>query len=510
MTSAHPAHVVGPPGSGAVAGGSREVVAAAMATLGAGGSAVDAALSGAFAAAMAEPALASLGGGGFLLSAAADAGPEVLDFFVDVPGIGSGPRAVRLETVVVDFARTGSAASSSQQVFHGGWGAVAVPGCLSGYLAAHQRGGRLPLAQVVAPAIALARTGVELSAGQRTFLHLVADLLDLTADSRRLFAQAQATGHYANARYAALLSDIGAGRVTGLPDHEFGDALLAASMAGGGALTRADLAAYRPVLRTPLDLVRADARIWTNPPPSVGGSIVVDALARLSGSGGRAGRADWALVAAALADATMAQRGAGQVPTGTTHVSVVDGDGGFAAITASNGSGSGTVVPEWGVPLNNMLGEEDLRPADGSALPPGRRMGSMMAPTLLELPDGSRTVLGTGGSERIRSALLAVLVRMVDEGRSLAEAVAAPRVHVTGTGPVHVEPGLPADDLASLSGLSARRGWAGVEPWPAPNLFFGGVHAVRRGADGSVEAVGDARRTGSVGVVRPDGSAAMA
>jgi gamma-glutamyltranspeptidase/glutathione hydrolase len=87
-------------------------------------------------------------------------------------------------------------------------------------------------------------------------------------------------------------------------------------------------------------------------------------------------------VARALADATLAQRGPGQVPTGTTHVSVVDAAGGFAAITTSNGSGSGTVVPGWGVALNNMLGEEDLRPADGSALPPGTRMGSMMAPTL--------------------------------------------------------------------------------------------------------------------------------
>ncbi len=499
------ARVEGPPGTAGAAGGSQEVVAAAMWTLQAGGSAVDAAIAAAFAAVMSEPALASLGGGGFLLSARADAEPEVLDFFVNVPGIGGGPVATHMETVVVDFARTGSAAASSEQVFHGGWGTVAVPGCLSGYLEAHGRGGRLPLAQVVAPAIALARRGVQLSAGQRTFMHLVGDLLDLTPESARVFDEAVRTGQYVNHRYADLLEAIGAGHILGLADHDVGDALLEGSHTGGGLLTSSDLEAYRALGRDPLVIERSGARVWTNPPPSVGGAIVTGALARLPEfSGGTPVR--WAEVAEALADATQAQRGPGQVPTGTTHVSVVDADGGFVALTTSNGSGSGTVVPRWGVALNNMLGEEDLRPADGSALPPGARMGSMMAPTLVELADGSRTVLGTGGSERIRSALLDVLVRLIDEGRPLAAAVDAPRIHLTGTGPVHLEPGLADRDLVELAELARRRGWPGLEPWPQRNLFFGGVHAVRRAPDGAVEAVGDARRTGSVGVVLPDGS----
>lgn len=480
-------------------------MAAATTTLRAGGSAVDAALAAAFAAVMSEPALASLGGGGFLLSAAPGGAPELLDFFVDVPGIGGGPVVPHVETVVVDFARTGSAAASSQQVFHGGWGTVAVPGCLSGYLEAHARGGRLDLARVVAPAIAYARGGVQLSAGQRTFMHLVGDLLDLTAESALVFDEAVRTGRYVNERYADLLEAIGTGHVRGLADHDIGDALLSGSRAGGGVLTRADLVAYRARQRDPLSIERAGARVWTNPPPSIGGSIVTRALARLPDVAGREG-VRWDEVAEALADATLAQRGPGQVPTGTTHVSVVDAEGGFAAITTSNGSGSGTVVPGWGVALNNMLGEEDLRPADGSTLPPGSRMGSMMAPTLVELADGSRTALGTGGSERIRSALLGVLLRLIDEDRSLAEAIDAPRVHLTGTGPVHLEPGLADRDLVDLDALARRRDWPGLEPWPQRNLFFGGVHAVRLAVDGTVEAVGDARRTGSVGIVLPDGS----
>ena len=295
--------------------------------------------------------------------------------------------------------------------------------------------------------------------------------------------------------------------MTGLADHAFGDDLLAAAAAGGGLLTAADVAAYRVRPRAPLDVAHRGSRVWTNPPPSVGGSIVAGALARLSQ---RAAAPGWPEVADALARSTAAQRGPGQVPTGTTHVSVVDGRGGLAAITTSNGSGSGTVVPGWGVALNNMLGEEDLQPADGSRLPAGTRMGSMMAPTLVALPDGSRVVLGTGGSERIRSALLAVIVRLVDEGRSLADAVAAPRLHLNSSGPVHVEPGFAESDLLALRALAADRGWPGVEQWPARNLFFGGVHAVRRAGDGTVEAVGDGRRTGSVGLVLPDGTVQVA
>lgn len=499
-----PVAVTGPPGSAAVAAGSTDAVAAAVQMLAAGGSAVDAALAAVLSAAVSEPALTSLGGGGFLLHAAAGEPPEVLDFFVDVPGLGGGDVIPQVETVVVDFARAGPAASASQQVFHGGWGTVGVPGCFAGYLEAHRRWGRLPLADVVAPAAALARSGAVLSGIQLRFLRLVGELLALTDDSRELFGAAERTGRFVNPDYANLLQALGDGSVTGPADPAFAAPLLSAARAGGGLLTAVDIAGYRPVQRDPLTLEHRGARAWTNPLPSVGGSIVFDALAHLAQRPGHGG-VRWAAVVDALAIATRRHRGPGQVPTGTTHISVIAADGGVAALTTSNGSGSGTLVPGWGVPLNNMLGEEDLHGGDPSVLEPGRRMGSMMAPTLVEWADGSRVVLGTGGSERIRSALLGVLVRLLDDGSGLAPAVAAPRVHATGSGPVHFEPGFATADLADLDRLVRDRGWPGLEPWPDTNVFFGGVHAVRRAADGSVEAVGDARRSGAAAVVRPDG-----
>jgi gamma-glutamyltranspeptidase/glutathione hydrolase len=492
--------VTGPPGSSAVAAGSAEAVAAAVVALRAGGSAVDAALAAAFASAVSEPVLSSLGGGGFLLHAPAGGDPELLDFFVVVPGRGGSSRRPHVETVAVDFAKAGPAASASTQVFNGGWGTVAVPGCLDGYLDAHRRWGRLPLADVVAPAADLARKGVRLSRVQRAFLAIVSELMLLTPESRDLFTRTESDGWYVNPAYADLLDELAAGRVVRQADAAYAGPLLEAALDRGGLLTADDLGGYAPELRVPLSASRRDVTVATNPAPSAGGPIVLDALVRL---GDNDGAVDWATLAAAQADAVEAHRRRGTVPTGTTHITVVDAEGSFAALTTSNGSQSGAVVPTWGVTLNNMLGEEDLQP--GEPLPPGARMGSMMAPTLLTWSDGRRAALGTGGSERIRSAILCVLARMIDAQDDVASAVAAPRVHVSGDGTVHVEPGMAPADLLALGGLVARRRWPAIDPWPTTNIYFGGVHAVNRDADGTVTAVGDARRGGAAAVVLPDG-----
>ena len=107
---------------------------------------------------------------------------HVLDFFVDAPGHGlpAGELAPHFSPVTIDF-------SGALQVFHAGYGSVAVPGVLSGYLAAHRALGRLPLSAIVGPASALARAGAELSATQATVLSLLRDILSLTPDAAELF-----------------------------------------------------------------------------------------------------------------------------------------------------------------------------------------------------------------------------------------------------------------------------------------------------------------------------------
>ena len=477
----------------AVAAGNRDTAAAAAAVLRAGGNAVDAAVAAGFASAVTEPGLSSLGGGGFLLSAPADGPERLLDFFVDAPGRGrpADRRVPSFLPVTVRF-------PGADQVFSAGWGSVAVPGCLDGYLHAVRTLGRLPLAQVVAPAAALARGGTVLDRTQGSLLSLLEQILLLTAEGRAVFAPSgrllRAGERMSNPALADVLDDIADGTVTGF--GAFAEPLEAAADRARGVLTAQDLAAYAVVERSPLRTTYRGSQVVTNPPPSFGGGLVLAALAELSLDapldGGPA-----AVVRLADALVRMSERHVAgpSAVRGTTHVSVVDGDGGLAAMTISNGSCSGVFAPGTGIQLNNVMGEADLHPAGSTATAPGVRIGSMMAPTVLSAEDGTRTALGSGGSERIRSALLCAVTALVDRGASLADAVAAPRLHWDRSR-LQVEPGLPPDVLAALA---AGRP---VHEWSARDLYFGGVHAVSRRPDGSVDAAGDARRAGAVEVVR--------
>ena len=140
---------------------------------------------------------------------------------------------------------------------------------------------------------------------------------------------------------------------------------------------------------------------------------------------------------------------AGDLLGSTTHISVLDGDGMCASVTCSNGSGSGVLVPGTGVILNNMLGEEDLNPLGFHAIAPGRRVPSMMAPTVV-LRDGEIELgLGSAGSNRIRSAILQTIVRVVEQGMGADEAVRAPRLHFEQD-LVQAEPGIDEEALARI------------------------------------------------------------
>lgn len=489
----------GPPGSAAIAAGSVATAHAGATALRAGGNAVDGVLAAAFAAAVSEPGLSSLGGGGFCLLRLPNGQVRVWDFFVNAPGIGRPEgEPVVMDSVTVHFAQT-------TQVFHAGWGSVAVPGSFAGYLALHETHGRLPLAEVVQPAIALADDGTPVEPVTALDFTLVGAALGLTQQGRDLIFTAgepKTVGEtLTNPAYARLLRALVDGEVSGPSDPQYFGPLAAAMADNGGALTIEDAIRYSVEQRAPLRLKRGDQQIVTNPPPSYGGSIVIRALSQCGVSD------PWPDFVRALSRATEAQRradlsdpDASQVPTGTTHVSVIDADGMVAALTMSIGTGSGIVTPGWGVLLNNMAGEEDLNPEGLHALAPGTRMGSMMAPTLIEAPNGTVTVLGTGGSERIRSTTTCLVRRLVDDGASLSEAINAPRVHPAPDGLLHMEQGHEA--AATLAGQ------ADVQIWDEPDFFFGGVHAVRRFSDGTVEAVGDGRRGGHAVVVDVSGEPA--
>ncbi len=480
----------------AIAAGSAAAVAAGAEVLRAGGNAVDAAIASALAAGISEPGLASLGGGGFLISREPGADTNVLDFFVDAPGLGrQAATDPVMEAISIQF-------SGAVQVFHAGPASTAVPGALDGLVAAHERAGRLGFTDVVAPAARLARAGTPAEPMQAYILRLLSAIFTARPACRQVYAPAGRTPEagelLSNPALAEVLDLMGRGavrRIADLPSL----AQLARDDTAGLAITELDVQRYRPRWRAALQVAHHGATITTNPAPSFGGPILLEAT-RLLNEAGRAGEdpQGMARVVRALHGATdREKRLRQQAPAavrGTTHVSVVDGEGGVAALTQSNGSCSGVVVPETGIHLNNVMGEEDLHPHGLHQAPAGERIGSMMAPSLLDLPDGTVVAFGSGGSERIRSALVHIVVGLVDRGLTLAEAVHAPRLH-WDAGTVQAEPPLSAEAEAVLVQLGP------VTRWTSPDVYFGGTHVAARHPDGRVEAVGDPRRGGSSMVV---------
>ncbi len=483
----------------AVAAGSRGAADAAAEVLRQGGNAVDAAIAAACASTVCEPGLASLGGGGFLSVRTPSGDQTVHDFFVDAPGHGRDPHLPppRLDTVVINF-------GGADQTFHAGLGSLAVPGTLDGLLRAHARHGRLPIADVVAPAARLAADGWTVDPVQAGVIVLLTDILRLSPACWALCSQdgsaAPVGAVLRNADLADTLAAIGAGHIQRFADLPGLPALLAQVASAGGALTADDLAIYTPYEREPLRAEHRGAVLWTNPVPSFGGPILAEAT-RLLGEKGPvqadahgARRLVTALLGATESEKQRRLAGTPAAVRGTTHVSVVDADGGIASLTQSNGSCSGIVVPGTGVQVNNVMGEEDLHPAGLHTSPPGTRIGSMMAPSILDLPDGRVVALGSGGSERIRSAMLAVIVGLVDRGDHAPGAVESPRLHWDGAA-VQAEPPQPPDVVDALRALGP------VNVWDARNLYFGGAHVAVRYPDGRVEAHGDSRRGGVARII---------
>ena len=472
-----------------VATGHPDVTAAARDVLLAGGNAFDAAVSAGFASTVAEPTLSSLGGGGFLLAHRPAGRDVVFDFFVDTPGRGRGPASEpHFEPVGVRF-------PGADQEFHVGLGAAAVPGCLAGLLRVHEALGRMPLGAVVAPAIALARNGLTVSPFQGYVMDLLRPILTLSRDIRALFAPGgrplKAGDRFENRALADFLD--------ALP--ESADAFYRGSIAtaleqqmddADGLLTRADLEAYRVIERRPLAVEFRGRRLLTNPAPSVGGRMIARGLAwleeaRLGTFGSPHHVRTLAEAFSKLEQLRVDPDGLPEFPRGTTHISVMDAAGNAASLSLSNGEGCGYLVPGTGVVLNNMLGEDDLHPGGFHRDPPGIRIGSMMAPTLVLDDDRPVLALGSGGSKRIRTAIVQALVNVLAFDMPLESAIHAPRMHLDTR--LEVEPGFSDAALADVHRYDPN-------VWSERSLYFGGVHAVAS----PDAAVGDARRGGDAWV----------
>jgi len=500
--------------TGVVAAGHPVTAEAGAQVLREGGNAVDAAVCAALASFAAESPLTGFGAGGFMM---VHRGEEtvLLDFFVAAPGADGVERGTELAPVPVHFD------AETVQTFYVGPASCGVPGTAAGLEQALRRFGTVPLDRLVGPAVRLAREGAPVNAEQAYILDILEPIHARLEGTRELYAPAGRTLREGDLfRFGELAEALERFAAEGSEAFYRGEIAAALSrfvVEHGGTLGPADLARYEAIERRPIRAAFRGAEVLTNPPPSSGGILIAYCLGLLERLGERSGPDQ--LVAAmgaaneargeAFAEALYGEGleesllepgaldlAAGDLLGSTTHISVLDGDGMCASVTCSNGSGSGVLVPGTGVILNNMLGEEDLNPLGFHAIAPGRRVPSMMAPTVV-LRDGQIVLgLGSAGSNRIRSAILQTIVRAVEQGMAAEEAVRAPRLHYEG-GVVQAEPGIDEEALVRIEARGVP-----VLRRPAINLFFGGVQAVARDpATGALGGGGDPRRGGAVATV---------
>ncbi|MGO9488119.1 MAG: gamma-glutamyltransferase family protein [Solirubrobacteraceae bacterium] len=480
---------------GVVAAGHPLTAEAGAEVLREGGNAVDAALAAMLVSFVTEGLLTGLGAGGHMLVAGPSVAPTLLDFFVQAPTRRDDGTEAELRAVDVSF-------GDAVQVFHVGPASCGVYGTPAGVCEAAARWGRVPLSRLVEPAARMAREGVPLNAAQAYVAEILADLLTSTPECAALWAPGgrvlREGEELRNPELGDALARLGADGAEPFYRGDIAAAVCEWLGDRGGSLSCSDLAGYESVEREPVRVSYRGREILTNPPPSAGGILIAYALGLLD-RGPEPPTLNGVVSAMAAAQSERGpefleglsqddylERFMSSRLGSTTHISVIDADGMACSTTSTNGEGSGVVVPGTGLHLNNVMGEEDLNPLGFHLHPAGRRMPSMMAPTVV-LRDGEvELVLGSAGSNRIRSALLQTIIGVVDHGLGVREAVEAPRVHYED-GVVFAEPGIPLDGLDPEL-RTVRFG--------ALNLFFGGVQAALR-RDGALSGAGDPRRGGT-------------
>jgi gamma-glutamyltranspeptidase/glutathione hydrolase len=501
---------------GAVASGHPLTARAAAEMFSIGGNAFDAAVSAGFASVVAEPYLTSLGGGGFLLAHVESRKEDILfDFFVNTPGLNNKetfkPVMIPVE---IKFPQC-------TQIFHIGFASAAVPGMLKGLLHIHKRLCTLPIKTILTPALTYLEEGIEINELQGYILSLLEPIFTSTDYGKKIYMK---NGRYVRLRdrlFNPLLKEFFKGIENNGVDIYSGETahkLVEEMKTHHGVITLDDLHAYKIIERKPLRIKYRDREVLTNPLPSSGGILLALALHLLESvelpGFSRDSEAffislielmkemiifkpvkNGSAVSYPFPDETIALLIESYVNSvsektftatqGTTHISIVDEEGNAVSMTTSNGSGSGCFISETGIMLNNMMGEDDLHSEGFFSSPPNQRVSSMMIPTIVMKNGKVDFALGSGGSKRIKTAILQVLINIIDFNDPLKEAIEKSRIHLED-GVVQAEPDISQEILDNL-----RKHYQ-VKSWNQKNMYFGGVHCV----NGNMEGWGDSRRGG--------------
>jgi gamma-glutamyltranspeptidase / glutathione hydrolase len=445
-----------------------------------GGNAVDAAVAVGLALAVTHPYAGNIGGGGFMLIRMADGRTTFIDFREKAPAAATH-----------DMYLNASGTPTRDSVE--GWRAAGVPGTVRGLALANKKYGREPWAELVKPAVALATNGFPVSKWQMDSWHRSSPLLSKFPESKRIFLKDGAyydwQETFKQPELARTLDRIAHLGPADFYDGETARIIASETAKNGGLITLADLHNYQAVERTPLEGDYKGYHIITSPPPSSGGVGVLQMLAILNGTGYEKFGAGSAVsyhyiaeamrsyfadrskylgdpdfvnvpVAALLAPEYIASRratirpdsatpaeqiapgltGAGE-GSNTTHYSIVDPEGNAVAVTytLNNGYGSGVTVPGTGFLLNDEMDDFAAKPGEpnmfglvqgeNNAIAPGKRPLSSMTPTII-LKDGKPfMVLGAPGGPVIITAVLQVVLNVIDFGMNPQDAVDFPRIH---------------------------------------------------------------------------------
>jgi gamma-glutamyltranspeptidase/glutathione hydrolase len=462
-----------------------------------GGNAIDAAIGTMFALSVVEPMMTSIFGAGFINIRLADGTCTTIDNYATVPAAAT-PDMFEALPDNLDNDVVG-------QLNTTGYLAVATPGTLLGWATAVEKYGRLTLAEVMAPAIRLARQGFRVSPYLRQIIEMEADNLGRFPASASVFLPGgqppAANSRIVRADYADTLAAIAEHGAAYLYDGPLGRAVVADMRANGGLLSMEDLAGYRVFEREPLRGSYRGYDIVAMGPASSGGAHIIQMLNILEGFDVTAlgfGQPDTLHVLAecmkiafadrfrymadpATTDIPLAwltskdyaaqrrdqldgkhaqQYMAATAPDGegasTTHCCAMDADGNVVSTTQTlnGGFGSKVTVPGTGMLLNNCMHLMDPNPGRTNSIAGGKRILSSMSPTIVTRDGQPFMALGTPGGVRIFGSVWQAIVNVIDHGMTLQEAVEAPRLW--DRGPVlELETGFANVDALRLE-LTAR------------------------------------------------------
>ena len=481
-----------------------------------GGNAFDAAVGAVFTSMISEFALTGPGGGGSLIGIKNNNKPIIYDFFVDCPKINN--QKIDFSKIDVDFGDT-------TQSFYIGKGSVAIPGTIAGLLDVQKENGKLPLSVVIEPAIQLAKEGTILTNYQAYINKLIKPILLYTKDGEKLFTKDNnflSKGDvFKNSAFADFLFCLSK---EGKKFFYLGDCanLIEKHFSNEGFITRDCLENYKAYKREPLNLDINNYKILTNPAPAYGGTLITFLLRLLQESSCLDGSLldiikGMELTSYARNEISKDLSNEFEIDNilndkffnkyldyfkapnypktlsklsgfgSTTHVSIMDNQGNAVSVTTTNGEGCGHFIPEMGIMMNNMLGEQDLNPFGFHKWNTVRRLPSMISPMILLKNNKPEIALGTGGSNRIRSALTQVIINLIIKNMPLQQAIEEPRIHFEENS-LYFEPGIQIQNHQSIKHLR-------LNPFTQKHLFFGGVNAVSNNS-----AIGDLRR-GGVGLI---------